>query len=123
VTPFEHVVAVEGHPSQDGRLIRADALTWEGQLPMPVMGTGNPESDGPWSYTIVGTVEKIERVGHLIWASGSFFADPPPVEDGYGWCITVDDATWDPEPDALTKGRIRAVYLGLAAWPECVVTE
>jgi hypothetical protein len=119
MTPFEHVIAVEGVETPDRRLCLPGSLTWE--TPMPVMGKS---VEGEWSVPIIGTIESVRRSGTLIWATGHWFEEEPPRGKDYGFCVTLDsgeytDDTGLGDPLTLKHGRIRAVYLGNTVWPEC----
>lgn len=64
----EGVLAVEGEPTGDGRMIELGALTWDGVLPIPILFDRNDgDHDGP---TIGAIVSMERREDGRIWGSG-----------------------------------------------------
>lgn len=74
--PVEGVLAVEGDPTGDGRMIEIGALRWEGVLPVPILFDRNDgDHDGP----TIGAVTDIERRDNgVIWGLGFLSASDDP---------------------------------------------
>lgn len=66
--PVEGVIAVEGDPTGDGRMIELGALRWEGVLPIPILFDRNDgDHDGP----TIGAITDIERRDNgVVWGAG-----------------------------------------------------
>lgn len=74
--PVEGVLAVEGDPTGDGRMIELGALRWEGVLPIPILFDRNDgDHDGP---TIGCIVEMERRDNGVIWGVGYLSASDDP---------------------------------------------
>jgi len=115
----EYVLAVEGQTTEDKRLIRPGALTWE--TPMPVYG---PRTEGEWGTPVIGTIESIRRVEFgrraELLATITWFGEEP---TDTGLCAQVDSMEADHDVTdehtlILKGGRIRAAFMGAPAWPE-----
>lgn len=74
--PVEGVLAVEGDPTGDGRMIDVGALRWEGVLPIPILFDRNDgDHDGP----TIGAVTDIERRDNgVIWGVGYLSSSEDP---------------------------------------------
>lgn len=110
------IIAVEGEPTGDGRLIAAGALTWPDH-PLPL----THEIDGE----TIGTVEEISRDGDLIRASGTI------KDASYGYIHSVGVSLTDPQAEGdfdgsfsvVTKAEIREVAIvASAAWADAQIT-
>lgn len=123
------VLAVEGVPSGDGRMIRPGALTWR-DLPLPLMLKTSTEGEAHSGATLSGAITDIMRVGNQAWADividmGSASGQElrrlmTPMPDGTimlrGVSVDLDSvaAEWIDDPDwaayggrvDLTRGRI-----------------
>lgn len=64
--PVSGVIAIEGEPTGDGRLLERGALTWE-TLPIPIIWD---RDEGDHTGMTVGFIDAIERVGDEIRAEG-----------------------------------------------------
>lgn len=74
-TVVEGVIAQEGIPSGDGRMLERGSITWDGVLPVPLLWD---RSDGDHTASVVGAVTEVERRGDDIWGRAilSDSADP-----------------------------------------------
>jgi hypothetical protein len=110
------IIAIEGEPTGDGRLLAAGSLDWPDH---PLALTH--EIDGPQ----VGTVEEIWRDGDLIRAKGT-------IEDAnLGHFHSVGVALQDPQAEGdfdgsfsvVTKATIREVgIVAAAAWADAQIS-
>jgi len=68
---WEGLIAVEGVPTGDGRLLHEGSLTWR-ELPLPIfMMTENPVGgSGHDGAVLVGRIDELERRGTEIWGVG-----------------------------------------------------
>jgi len=72
---WEGVLAVEGIPSGDGRLMEAGSLRWEG-LPIPLRDAPTDEGEHRGAV-VVGQIVEIWRASNEIRARGTFDLDSP----------------------------------------------
>lgn len=70
VVRWSGVVAVEGVPTGDGRMIAEGALRW-GDLPLPLRWAREDEG-GHYGAVVVGRITTLRRAGGIIEASGDF---------------------------------------------------
>jgi hypothetical protein len=91
------VLAVEGAPTEDGRLILPEAMTWD------IPAEGLSLLDGPLGANpgVVGTITSVCRYGPLVVGQGWIEAKPSVT----GIAITLDRAILDheypaPAPDS-----------------------
>ncbi|QGZ16780.1 hypothetical protein PBI_DEWDROP_133 [Microbacterium phage Dewdrop] len=122
--PFTMVLAVEGQPTIDGRLIEPGGLRWDKVLGSQELSTIPVMMDG----RVIGIVEKVWREGGIIRASGSFLEDrvPDPEKPWEVGITLYQMESSRAEVDILTlkSGQIRSVtvYTDVrAAWPEVVI--
>lgn len=123
------VLAVEGVPSGDGRMIRPGALSWR-DLPLPLMLKTSTDGEAHSGATLAGAITDITRLGNQAWADividmGSASGQElkrlmTPMPDGTimlrGVSVDLDSvaAEWIDDPDwaayggriDLTRGRI-----------------
>ena len=106
------VIAVEGWPTNDGRMIEPGVLVW--RTPVPLIAVAG--------WRIIGRVDEIVRHGELIRASGVLFeevgdSDVSAVAHLTG--VTLDRKRSDIA--LFTAASVRAVALvkGSGAWDEC----
>lgn len=110
------IIAIEGEPTGNGRLIANGALSWPDH-PLPLTN----EIDG----AEVGTVEEIWRDGDLIRAKGTI------KDDSFGYIHSVGVSLEDPQAEGdfdggfsvVTKAAIReAAIVAAAAWADAQIT-
>lgn len=110
--PWAGVIAVEGWPSNDGRMIEPGTLVWK--TPVPLIAVAG--------WRIVGRVDEIVRHGELIRASGVLFEE---VDDSdVSAVVHVTGVVLDRKRNDIalfTAASVRAVALveGFGAWDEC----
>lgn len=70
--PFKSTLCIEGTPTDDGRLIEEDALTWR-ELPLTLMAMiEEPEMGGHGGAQVAGRIDSITREGNDVIGTGSF---------------------------------------------------
>lgn len=133
--PWVGVLALEGHPTGDGRTLAADSLSWNTPVPLRWVKQDTGEHNGA---VVVGKILTIDRVPHpdnpnvnIIKASGVFAETPEGYEAQHqvaeelaqGVSVDLDDmqftfADGDSHEDSngprdvtITKARIRAATL------------
>lgn len=132
--PWVGVLALEGHPTGDGRTLAADSLTWNTPVPLRWVKQDTGEHNGA---VVVGKILTIDRVPHpdnpnvnIIKASGVFAATPEGQEAlhqvaeelAQGVSVDLDDMQFTfadgeshedngPRDVTITKARIRAATL------------
>lgn len=132
--PWVGVLALEGHPTGDGRTLAADSLTWNTPVPLRWVKQDTGEHNGA---VVVGKILTIDRVPHptaegvnIIKASGVFAATPEGYEAqnqvaeelAQGVSVDLDDMQFtfaedteqndnSPRDVTITKARIRAATL------------
>lgn len=132
--PWVGVLALEGHPTGDGRTLAADSLTWNTPLPLRWVKQDTGEHNGA---VVVGKILTIDRVPHpnnpnvnIIKASGVFAETPEGFEaqnqvaeeltqgvsvdlDNMQFTFAEDTEQNDnaPRDVTITKARIRAATL------------
>ncbi|QDH91654.1 hypothetical protein QDA01_gp35 [Microbacterium phage Cinna] len=109
--PWSGTIAVEGRPTDDGRMLTPGAVTW-GDLPRPLL---NPDTG-----LALGQVDTITREGDLLRATGSWTEEDEEV----GLAIALVSAEADFQGVGavmvVTAGVIQGVYVSESpAWPEC----
>jgi hypothetical protein len=109
------IIAIEGEPTGNGRLIANGALTW-------------PEHDLPLTYEIdgrrIGSVEEIWRDGDLIRAKGSIQDATLGHVHSVGVSLEEPQAEGDFEGgfSVVTKAAIREVAIvAAAAWADAQI--
>nr|DAS09063.1 MAG TPA: minor head component F [Caudoviricetes sp.] len=132
--PWVGVLALEGHPTGDGRTLAADSLSWSTPLPLRWVKQDTGEHNGA---VVVGKILTIDRVPHpnnpnvnIIKASGVFAETPEGYEAqnqvaeelAQGVSVDLDDMQFTfadgdntddngPRDVTITKARIRAATL------------
>ena len=132
--PWAGVLALEGHPTGDGRTLAADSLTWSTPVPLRWVKQDTGEHNGA---VVVGKILTIDRVPHptaegvnIIKASGVFAETPEGYEAQHqvaeelaqGVSVDLDDMQFTfaedteqtdnaPRDVTITKARIRAATL------------
>lgn len=132
--PWVGVLALEGHPTGDGRTLAADSLTWNTPVPLRWVKQDTGEHNGA---VVVGKILTIDRVPHpnnpnvnIIKASGVFAETPEGYEAQHqvaeelaqGVSVDLDDMQFTfadgeaaddngPRDVTITKARIRAATL------------
>lgn len=133
--PWVGVLALEGHPTGDGRTLAADSLTWNTPVPLRWVKQDTGEHNGA---VVVGKILTIDRVPHhdqpgvnIIKASGVFANTPEGYEAqnqvaeelAQGVSVDLDDMQFTfaddgneqdgngPRDVTITKARIRAATL------------
>nr|DAX34899.1 MAG TPA: minor head component F [Caudoviricetes sp.] len=132
--PWVGVLALEGHPTGDGRTLAADSLSWNTPLPLRWVKQDTGEHNGA---VVVGKILTIDRVPHpehegvnIIKASGVFATTPEGYEAqtqvaeelAQGVSVDLDDMQFTFAEDieqndngtrdvTITKARIRAATL------------
>ena len=132
--PWVGVLALEGHPTGDGRTLAADSLTWSTPAPLRWVKQDTGEHNGA---VVVGKILTIDRVPHptaegvnIIKASGVFAETPEGYEAqnqvaeelAQGVSVDLDDMQFTfaedteqndnaPRDVTITKARIRAATL------------
>ena len=132
--PWVGVLALEGHPTGDGRTLAADSLSWNTPLPLRWVKQDTGEHNGA---VVVGKILTIDRVTHpdnpnvnIIKASGVFANTPEGYEAqnqvaeelAQGVSVDLDDMQFtfsedteqndnSPRDVTITKARIRAATL------------
>lgn len=132
--PWVGVLALEGHPTGDGRTLAADSLTWNTPVPLRWVKQDTGEHNGA---VVVGKILTIDRVPHptldgvnIIKASGVFAETPEGFEAqnqvaeelAQGVSVDLDDMQFTfaedteqndngPRDVTITKARIRAATL------------
>lgn len=132
--PWVGVLALEGHPTGDGRTLAADSLTWNTPVPLRWVKQDTGEHNGA---VVVGKILTIDRVPHptaegvnIIKASGVFAETPEGYEAqnqvaeelAQGVSVDLDDMQFTfadgnntddngPRDVTITKARIRAATL------------
>ena len=132
--PWVGVLALEGHPTGDGRTLAADSLTWNTPVPLRWVKQDTGEHNGA---VVVGKILTIYRVPHptaegvnIIKASGVFAETPEGYEAqnqvaeelAQGVSVDLDDMQFTfaedteqndnaPRDVTITKARIRAATL------------
>lgn len=128
------VLALEGHPTGDGRTLAADSLSWNTPVPLRWVKQDTGEHNGA---VVVGKILTIDRVPHptldgvnIIKASGVFAETPEGFEAqnqvaeelAQGVSVDLDDMQFTfadgdktddngPRDVTITKARIRAATL------------
>lgn len=132
--PWVGVLALEGHPTGDGRTLAADSLSWNTPLPLRWVKQDTGEHNGA---VVVGKILTIDRVPHpdqpgvnIIKASGVFAETPEGYEAqnqvaeelAQGVSVDLDDMQFTfsedteqndnaPRDVTITKARIRAATI------------
>lgn len=132
--PWVGVLALEGHPTGDGRTLAADSLSWSTPVPLRWVKQDTGEHNGA---VVVGKILTIDRVSHpnnpnvnIIKASGVFAETPEGFEAqkqvaeelAQGVSVDLDDMQFTfaedteqndngPRDVTITKARIRAATL------------
>lgn len=132
--PWVGVLALEGHPTGDGRTLAAESLTWNTPVPLRWVKQDTGEHNGA---VVVGKILTIDRVPHpdqpgvnIIKASGVFANTPEGYEAqnqvaeelAQGVSVDLDDMQFTfsedseqndnaPRDVTITKARIRAATL------------
>jgi putative actinophage protein; putative signal peptide len=132
--PWVGVLALEGHPTGDGRTLAADSLTWNTPVPLRWVKQDTGEHNGA---VVVGKILTIDRVPHpdnpnvnIIKASGVFAETPEGYEAQHqvaeelaqGVSVDLDDMQFTfaedteqndngPRDVTILKARIRAATL------------
>ena len=133
--PWVGVLALEGHPTGDGRTLAADSLSWSTPVPLRWVKQDTGEHNGA---VVVGKILTIDRVPHpnnpnvnIIKASGVFAETPEGYEAQHqvaeelaqGVSVDLDDMQFTfaddgneqdsngPRDVTITKARIRAATL------------
>lgn len=132
--PWVGVLALEGHPTGDGRTLAADSLSWSTPVPLRWVKQDTGEHNGA---VVVGKILTIDRVPHptldgvnIIKASGVFAETPEGFEAqnqvaeelAQGVSVDLDDMQFTFADDAtqddngqrdvvITQARIRAATL------------
>ena len=132
--PWVGVLALEGHPTGDGRTLAADSLTWNTPVPLRWVKQDTGEHNGA---VVVGKILTIDRVPHptaedvnIIKASGVFAETSEGFEAQHqvaeelaqGVSVDLDDMQFTfaedteqndnaPRDVTITKARIRAATL------------
>lgn len=70
-TAWKALLAIEGQPTEDGRLIEVGALTWR-DLPLSLMAMDETGPGGHQGAAVAGRIDSIWRDGNEIWADGVF---------------------------------------------------
>lgn len=68
------LLAVEGVPSEDGRMLAEGSLTWR-DLPLSLMAMDETTEGGHLGARVAGRIDKIWRDGNEVWGSGVFNSD------------------------------------------------
>jgi 2'-5' RNA ligase len=68
---WKALLAIEGQPTEDGRIIDVGALSWR-DLPLSLMAMDKTGPGGHEGAQVAGAIEQIERDGADIWGSGVF---------------------------------------------------
>lgn len=68
VDRFEGVIATEGTPTGDGRMLERGSVVWEGMLPVPLIWDA---LEGDHTGRVVGMVTEVERVGDDLIGRGT----------------------------------------------------
>lgn len=75
--PIEGIIAVEGTPSGDGRMLERGSVTWdEAVLPVPLIWD---RQEGDHSGMTVGAIAEVWRDGDEIWGRGWLSASEDPA--------------------------------------------
>lgn len=132
--PWVGILALEGHPTGDGRTLAADSLSWNTPVPLRWVKQDTGEHNGA---VVVGKILTIDRVPHptaegvnIIKASGVFAETPEGYEAqnqvaeelAQGVSVDLDDMQFTFADDAtqddngqrdvvITQARIRAATL------------
>ena len=132
--PWVGVLALEGHPTGDGRTLAADSLSWSTPVPLRWVKQDTGEHNGA---VVVGKILTIDRVPHpdnpnvnIIKASGVFAETPEGYEAQHqvaeelaqGVSVDLDDMQFTfaedteqndngPRDVTILKARIRAATL------------
>lgn len=120
VLRWSGVIALEGTPTEDGRVIAHGALHWSPPVRLQVPGQRS------------GVVRRIWREGGFIWAEGDCEQDGALAvllgergDEGVGVAVEIDQAQWveqrsrDEETLTCSHGRVCAVTVVASepAWP------
>lgn len=87
-SPWKALLAIEGQPTEDGRLIEVDALSWR-DLPLSLMAMDETGPGGHVGAEVAGRIDEIWRDGSDIWAKGVFSTG----EFGQKICALVGEQT------------------------------
>lgn len=68
---WKALLAIEGQPTEDGRLIDVGSLTWR-DLPLSLMAMDETGPGGHVGAEVAGRIDNIWRDGNEIWAEGVF---------------------------------------------------
>jgi hypothetical protein len=82
----EGVIAQEGIPSGDGRMLERGAISWDGVLPIPLIFD---IQEGDHSAPVVGSVVEVDRRGDDIWARAHLSQSDD--EDVQRWTARVEE--------------------------------
>ncbi|QDH93315.1 hypothetical protein QC999_gp35 [Microbacterium phage Cressida] len=110
MSAWSGTIAVEGRPTDDGRMLMPGRITWP-DLPMPLREPDHGEE--------IGTVQTITREGDLLRATGTW--NEAPEEIGLAINILGGESQFatDGAVMVVTGGRIAGVYTSEnPAWPE-----
>lgn len=69
--PWKALLAIEGQPTEDGRMIEVDALSWR-ELPLSLMAMDETGPGGHVGAEVAGRIDNVWRDGSEIWAEGVF---------------------------------------------------
>ncbi len=72
--PFKALLAVEGAPTEDGRLLDPGSISWR-DLPLSLMAMDTTGPGGHEGARVAGRIDSIYRDGNDIWGEGFFNAD------------------------------------------------
>jgi hypothetical protein len=73
--PFRVLLAVEGQPTEDGRLLMPDSVEWR-EPPLSLMAMDTTGPGGHEGAQVAGRIDSVERQGMEIWGNGFFNANP-----------------------------------------------
>lgn len=68
---WKALLAIEGQPTEDGRLIEVGALTWR-DLPLSLMAMDETGPGGHQGAEVAGRIDNIWRDGNEVWGEGVF---------------------------------------------------
>ena len=68
---FRALLAIEGEPTEDGRLLVPESITWR-DLPLSLMAMDTTGPGGHEGAQVAGRIDSITRDGAEIWGAGQF---------------------------------------------------